>query len=143
MSNLSYAIAKSLLNTVEWTSASNKFRVLLATSAYVPSAAHQYVADVVASEVSGGVNYARKLLGTKTRAANGSNFDYKCVASSWTTLTAAFRYAIVYYDVAGDDSSDATAWLVCALDLGAQSIVASTYTLNYGGASPGAVWQIQ
>ncbi len=138
MSNLTYSIAKSLLNTVEWTSASNKFRVLLVTGTYVPSAAHQYVADVVANEATG-TGYARKLIGTKTRAANGANFDYKAVASSWTLLTSAFRYAIVYQDVAGDDSSDATAWLVCALDLGAQSIVAALFTLNYGGASPGAV----
>jgi hypothetical protein len=99
------------------------------------------VSAVVANETSG-TNYARKLIGTKTRAASGANYLYKAVASSWTTLTADFKWAIVYYDVAGDDSSDATTWLVCALDLGTQSIVASTFALNYGGASPGAVFEV-
>lgn len=140
MANTTYSIAKSLLNTVDWTGAT-KFRVLLAQTAYVPSAAHAHVSDV--TNEATGVGYARKLLATLTRAANGANFDYKAAAAAWTLLTSTFRYAIVYCDVAGDDSSDATAWLVCCLDLGAQSIVAALYTLNFGGANPGAVFSVQ
>ncbi len=140
MSNLTYSIAKANLNTVDWTGAT-KFRVLLATTTYVPSAAHAHVSDVT-NEVAGG-GYVRKLLATLTRAANGANFDYKAVAAVWTALTATFRYAIVYCDVNGSDASDATAWLVCVLDLTTQTIVAGTFTLNFGGASPGAVFQVQ
>jgi hypothetical protein len=142
VSNTVYSIGKGRINQTEWTSAGNKFRVLLAAGTYTPSAAHQFVADVVASEATG-VGYVRKLLATKTRAANGANIDYKAAASAWTLLTSSFRYAIVYCDVAGDDSSDATAELICCLDLGAQSIVAALYTLNYGGANPGAVFSVQ
>ncbi len=140
MSNLTYSIAKANLNTVDWTGAT-KFRVLLATTTYVPSAAHVFVADVTNEVVGGG--YVRKLLATLTRAANGANFDYKAVASVWSALTATFRYAIVYCDVDGADGNDGTAWLVCALDLATQTIVAGNFTLNYGGASPGAVFQAQ
>ncbi len=141
MANLAYSIAKANLNTVDWTGAT-KFRVLLATSSYTPSAAHAHVSDVVASETTG-TGYVRKLLASLTRAANGANFDYKAAAVAWTLLTSNFRYAIVYCDVNGSDGSDSTAWLVCALDLGAQSIVAALFTLNFGGANPGAVFQVQ
>ncbi len=139
MANLTYSIAKANLNTVDWTGAT-KFRVLLATTTYVPSAAHVHVSDV--TNEATGTGYVRKLLATLTRAANGANFDYKAVASVWTGLSSTFRYAIVYCDVDGSDGSDSTAWLVCALDLTTQTIVAGTFTLNYGGASPGAVFQV-
>ncbi len=141
MSNLSYSIAKANLNTVDWTGAT-KFRVLLATSSYTPAASNAHVSDVVANEASG-TGYARKLLASLTRAANGANFDYKAAAAAWTLLTSTFRYAIVYCDVDGSDGSDSTAWLVCCLDLGAQNIVAALYTLNFGGANPGAVFSVQ
>ncbi len=137
MSNLTYSTAKSKLNEVNWATAGNKFRVLLATTTYVPSAAHAFVSDV--TNEATGTGYVRKLLASKDKTANGANFDYRAAAVAWTLLTSTFRYAIVYYDVAGDDSSDSTAWLVCSLDLGSQSIVAALFTLNFGGASPGAV----
>lgn len=141
MSNLVYAVAKANLNTVNWATAGNKFRVLLATSSYVPSASHAHVTDVT-NEASG-VGYARKLFASKARVADGSNYEYQAAAVAWTLLTSTFKWAVVYYDVAGDDSTDGTAWLVCALDLGSQSIVAALYTLNFGGANPGAVFEIQ
>lgn len=140
MANLAYAIAKANLNTVNWATAGNKFRVLLAKTAYVPDAAHAHVSDV--TDEASGVGYVRKLLASKARVASGSNYEYQAAAVAWTLLTSTFRWAIVYYDVAGDDSSDATAWLVCAIDLGSQSIVAALYTLNFAGANPGAVFEI-
>ncbi len=141
MSNLTYTIAKANLNTVDWEGAT-KFRVLLADASYTPDASHEFVSDVAADEATG-VGYARKLLATKTRAVSGDDVNYRAAASSWTLLTSDFRWAIVYCDVDGSDGDDESAWLVCAIDLGAQSIVAALYTLNYGGASPGAVFQVQ
>ncbi len=109
MSNLTYSIAKANINTVDWTGAT-KFRVLLATTTYVPSAAHAHVSDV--TNEATGTGYVRKLLGTLTRAANGANYDYKAVAAAWTTLTSTFRYAIVYCDVQGSDARDRVAGLL-------------------------------
>lgn len=141
MANVAYTIAKGLLNTVDWTDSSKKYRLLLATNSYVPSAAHQHVSDI--TNEATGTGYARKLLGSRTRANDGNNVDYKAAAPNWAAITSAFRYAIVYYDVAGDDSSDSTAWLVCCLDLGGtQTLVAANFTLEFGGTDPGPVFQL-
>ncbi len=139
MANLTYSIAKANLNTVDWTGAT-KFRVLLATTTYVPSAAHAHVSDV--TNEATGTGYVRKLMASLTRAASGANYDYKATALTWSTLSSTFRYAIVYCDVDGSDGNDATAWLVCALDLTTQVVVAANFTLNFGGASPGAVFTV-
>ncbi len=140
MANVAYTIAKANLNTVNWATAGNKFRVLLATNSYVPDAAHQFVSDV--TNEATGTGYVRKLLASKARVVVGDDVEYQAAALAWTLLTSTFRWAIVYYDVQGSDGSDATAWLVCAIDLGAQSIVAALYTLNFGGANPGAVFEV-
>ncbi len=142
MANLVYSVAKANLNTVNWATAGNKFRVLLATAAYTPAASDVFVSNVVADETTG-TGYVRKLLASKARVADGDNYEYQAAAVAWTLLTSDFKWAIVYYDVNGSDASDATAWLVCALDLGSQSIVAALFTLNFGGANPGAVFEIQ
>ncbi len=140
MANLTYTIAKANLNTVDWAGA-GKFRVLLAEDGYVPDAAHEHVDDVT-NEVTG-VGYVRKELTTRTRAISGANVEYKADAPNWNPITSAFRWAIVYFDVAGDDGTDATAWLVCALDLGGeQTFIAADFTLDFGGADPGAVFEI-
>ncbi len=73
---------------------------------------------------------------------SGTAVLYKAPAISYTLLTTTYKYAIVYYDVNGSDGSDATAWLITALDMGSQSIVAALHTINFGGADPGAVFQI-
>lgn len=140
--NLTYTIAKGLINTVDWTDAAKKYRLLLLTSAYTPSAAHQHVSDVVAAEATG-TGYVRKLLGTRTRATVGANVEFKAAAPNWNPITTAFRYAAVYYDVNGSDLSDATAWMVCLLDFGGtQTLVAANFTLEFNGADPGACFEI-
>ena len=141
MSNLAYQIGKGLLNTVDWTDGTKKYRLLLATNSYVPSATHQHVSDI--TNEATGTGYARKLLGSRSRANSGTLVQYKAAAPNWAAITSAFRYAIVYYDVDGSDGDDTTAWLVCCLDLGGtQTFVAANFTLEFGGVDPGPVFEI-
>lgn len=140
MANLTYTIAKGNLNGEDWEGA-GKFRVLLAEDGYVPDAADEFVSDV-ANEASG-VGYGRLELTGRARAVSGANVEYKADAPNWNPITSAFRWAIVYFDVDGSDGDDSSAWLVCALDLGGtQTFVAADFTLDFGGADPGAVFEI-
>ncbi len=140
MSNLVYSIAKGNLNTVDWTGA-GKFRVLLATTTYVPADSHQFVSNV--TNEATGTGYVRKLLAGRVRTAVGANIEYRAASPLWTTITSAFRYAIVYFDVNGSDASDATAWLVCCIDLGGtQTLTAANFVLDFNGVDPGAVFEV-
>jgi hypothetical protein len=140
MANLTYTIAKANLNTVDWEGA-GKFRLMLVEDGYTPDAADEFVADVT-NEASG-VGYARVELTGRARSVAGANVEYQADAPNWNPITSAFRYAVVYFDVDGSDGDDATAWLVCALDLGGtQTFVAADFTLDFGGSDPGAVFEI-
>lgn len=139
MANLTYTSAKANLNTQDWTAGT--FRVLLAESGYTPNAAHVNVSDI--TNEATGVGYARMALTGNDRVIDGNNIDYIADALTWTPITSAFQYIIVYFDVAGDDSDDTTAQLVCALDLGGtQNFTAATFTAEFGGTDPGPVFSV-
>ncbi len=106
------------------------WRVLLVTSSYTPNADHDFVSDVVANEASG-AGYSRKDLTTRTATVDDTNdrVDYTADKVLWATLTAAFKYAIVYKFGSNDGDSELHSWY----DLGAQSLTALPFDIKWNG----------
>lgn len=108
--------AKAFLNKeVDWDS--DNIKVMLLTSGYTPNQdTHDYLEDVIASEVSGtGYTAGGALLTGKTvtydAPTNTVKFDADDVTFSGSTITA--RYAVVYND---SPSTNATKPLIAYYD---------------------------
>lgn len=115
------------------------WRVLLVTSAYVPSPAHTFVADVVASEVSGG-GYARVAVANRAFTIDNvkNEADFTADTTTFASLTASFRYAILYRFGTNDADSELHSYY----DLNAQAIVAAPFDVRWnGGATNGLVFK--
>lgn len=100
----------------------------LHTSAYTPDQdAHDFLNDLT-NEVSGG-NYARQTLGTKSvNLDTASNtLSLRAANSTFANLTATFRYAVVWKDT----GSSATSPLIAFVDLGAQSVSATNFVIDW------------
>jgi len=110
------ALARKKINL-----ASDTLKLLLVTSAYTPSQAHNVLADVlsspspeveaVASPDNGYTTGGETLTGV-TLTQSGSPVRSKLDANdvTWTALTATFRYGILYDDTATD--KDLIAYLI-------------------------------
>lgn len=132
-----YNRAKVQNGSLDWDT--DTFRVMLVTSSYTPNLDHDFVADVVANEVAGG-GYARQTLTGNAIVIDDANdrVDHDADNATWTGLTAAFRYAVVFKLV----TNDADSILVAYLDLGAQSVTAQDFTIKWNaGASAGTVYR--
>ena len=116
---------------LNWSSAT--VRIMLVTSSYTPSIdSHNFVSDVSANEISGG-GYARQTLAGQAVAQDNTNDRANLTATNptWTSLTNTFRYAIMYRFV----TSDSDSWVIAYEDLGAQTITAADFTIDFDGAS--------
>lgn len=123
----------------DWDDGAQTFRVLLVTSSYTPNVDHDFVSDVVANEATG-TGYVRKDVTGRSVTIDDTNdrADHDANNITWTALTSAFRYAIVYRLVTNDADSP----VLCYFDLGAQSVTAQDFTIKWnGGASSGTVFR--
>lgn len=138
MANLTYAKQKIRFTdgTDDWDAGT--WRVLLTTSTYVPSAAHEFVSSVT-NELAGG-GYARQDLTTRTVAANGNNADLKADQTAYTGLTngQTAAWAIVYKFV----TNDADSTLACAIDLTPGIIMTGDVTIKWDNAANGAIMRV-
>lgn len=123
----------------DWTEAS-KWKLLLVTSSYTPNVDHDTVDDADANEATG-TGYSRKTLTGCAHVVDDTNdrVDHNADNVTWTGLTSAFRYAILYYDL---DGNDANTELHSYYDLGAQSLTAQDFSIKWNnGASSGTVFR--
>lgn len=106
------------------------FKVLLVTSSYTPNVDHDFVSDVVANEATG-TGYSRKTIASASITIDDTNdrVDVTAANLSWTGLTSAFRYAILYKEITNDAASPVIAYF----DLGAQSVTATDVNCNWSG----------
>jgi hypothetical protein len=101
----------------------------LHTASYTPDQdAHVFFSDVT-NELSGG-NYARQTLGTKSVNLDTSTntVSLRAANTTFSNLTATFRYAVIWVDTAGASSTDP---LIAFVDLGAQSVSATNFVLDW------------
>ena len=115
------------------------WRIMLVTSSYTPDPDHDFVNDVVANEASGS-GYARQDVVGRSVVINDASdrAEHNADNQTWASLTSTFRYAIIYFSV----TSDADHELQRCIDLGAQSLTAVPFTIQWdGGASSGTVYR--
>jgi hypothetical protein len=134
-----YAIGGSL----NWTA--DTIQVLLVGNGYTPSAAHQYVSDVVGQELST-TGYVRKTLATKSVLNDTGNHraDLKADNLTWTAIGTATTppvaaYAIVFKFI----TNDAASVLLGCIDNPDQALNGGDFTLKWDSqASNGAVLRV-
>lgn len=123
-----------------WNSgADSDFKAMLVKSSYTPAATdlHPNATGLSSNEVSG-AGYVRQNVGTRTRVANGSLYDYGANNPMFTAVSSALvRYVVIYKVV----TSDSDHVLVCCLDLGSGTTYLGDVTpLFNGGATSGTVY---
>ncbi len=116
-----YANAKYLMATdsLGWVNASNTFRAMLVSDSYSYSHAQTYVADVIASEVSGG-NYDRIDVVNRTASLDlaGDRALLDADDLLWSGLTGVIASGVVIYRRIGvDDSTPSDDPLLCFIDI--------------------------
>lgn len=132
--------AKNRILSGGLTWSSDTVRVMLLTSSYTPNIDTQaFVADIVANEVAGG-GYARQSLAGKAVTTDTTNDRAGASATNptFTSLTATFRYAVLFRLV----TNDADSWLIAYEDLGAQSVTAADFTIDFDGATSSDVLRL-
>ncbi len=80
--------------------ATDTLKLMLVSSAYTPDAEHTQIADVSAHEISG-TNYTAggKALSGVTASRSGASAKLDADELTFATLTATFRYGVLYADV--------------------------------------------
>lgn len=112
-------------------------KLALATATYTPNQdTHDFRDDFTAAEVANGSGYT-----TGGVTLSGVTWSYDAASQqvrldfadpSWTfTANVTWRYAILYVDTAGVDSTDP---LIAYLDWGTSQTVSGTYTLTIDAA---------
>ncbi len=111
--------------------------VALFTNAHAPDQTHSYlseeIADMTESSGDGYTHLGSQLLSPTCTVTNHiTKFDAADLAWAASTITA--RYAIIYYNKAGDTDHTAST-LIGYVDFGAdQSSVAGTFTLSWSSS---------
>ena len=104
---------KHLDDDVDWVS--DTIKVVLVSSAYTFSAAHEFFSSITNElTTANGYTAGGATLGTKSRTQTGAVTAYKAAATTWTPgagQTLAARRAIVYKDT----GSAATSPLLCSV----------------------------
>jgi hypothetical protein len=108
------------------------FNCSLHTATYAPNQDTDDFWNDATNEVTG-TNYTTKgvILGSKTNVYDTATDEIRWDAAdaAWTTATiAAIRYAVVWEDTAGVSTTDP---LVSYYDLGAQSVTAANFTVQW------------
>jgi hypothetical protein len=142
LADLTYTNFSQLLGDaqLDWDAGGQIYRVLLATTSYVPDQdAHIFVSSVT-NELSGG-GYVRKDITNRTSVKDNVNNRTNWMADcpTWTTLTGTWRWAIVYKF----GTTDADSPLLRAIDLTAVTSSGGDFLLRWDGqTSNGAVFRI-
>lgn len=111
---------------VDWVG--DTIKVSLHTASYTPDQdVHDFFNDT-SNELSGG-NYAQQTLGTKsvTYTAGTNTIALIAANSTFANLTGTFRYAVIFKDT----GSTATSPLLGFVDLGAQSVSATNFVVDW------------
>jgi len=108
------------------------FNTSLHTATYTPNNDTDDFWNDATNEVTG-TNYTTKgvILGSKTSVYDTATDEWRFDAADavWTTATiASIRYAVVFEDTAGASTTDP---LVAFFDLGAQSVTAANFTVQW------------
>lgn len=122
-------VSATAARRVDWVG--DTVKVALVTSSYTPDPdAHDFWDDVVANEVANGSGYGTDgvTLGTKSISLIGASNKVALIAAdpTWTGLTKAFRYGVCWKDT----GTDSTSPLIAYIDLGAQSLTASDFSID-------------
>jgi len=113
MASLTYTTAKDKLADGLFTWASLDVRAMLLGGSYTADAAHDFVDDVVAHELSA-TGYARQALVASAPAVDGDDVEFPAgdatfpITSSGDTVTGLVLYAHV--------TDDTDSWLICWTD---------------------------
>ena len=107
-------------------------KVLLATSAYTPSATHSKRSDVT-NEITGtGYTAGGATVGSKTVTLVGTQGVFSAANASWATATFTCRYAVLYKARGGASSADE---LIKVYDFGVDQVIAgTTFTIQWATA---------
>jgi hypothetical protein len=136
--NFSHGLSTAVYN---WpTAAGQTYRVLLATTSYVPDQDNHIFVSSVTNELSGG-GYVRKDITNRTASKDNANnrTDWLADCPTWTAITGTWRWAVVYKLV----TNDADSLLIRAIDLTAVTSSGGDYLLRWDGqTSNGAVIRV-
>ena len=122
------ALTSLLAKAVNWSS--DTIKVMLCTSAYVPSqTTHQFKSSVTNEVVGTGYTAGGATLGTKTEVITGQVKALDAADTSWATSTITARTAVVYDDT---PATDATKPLLAYVDFGADVVsTAGTFSIAW------------
>lgn len=110
----------------------NTFKVMLVTSAYTPSAAHDFRDDITNEVIGAGYVTGGETLSTPTVTLDGVTADWDAVDVTWAASTITARGAVIYKNV----GTAATDNLIAYIDFGTDQISSSgnfTIQWNAGG----------
>lgn len=115
---------------VDWVT--DDVRVSLHTTTYVPDQdAHDFFNDATNElTTTGGYTAGGVALGTKSvvYTAGTNIISLRAATSTWSALTATFRYAVIWVNTAGASSTDP---LLGYVDLGAQTIAGVDFSIAW------------
>lgn len=99
------------------------YKVLLLTNAYTYDASDRYVSDLTLASNEHDGTYTRQVLGTRSVsyvANTGAKFD--AADTTFSSVGAGtkgdLRYAVVYRQIGGDDTTPANDELICIVNFG-------------------------
>lgn len=123
---------------LDWAAGLNSdYKCMLVTSSYTPNPDHSHpsASGLASNEITGG-GYARQNMASRTKTVNNTTDTYDHLASNltFTLITGAPKYAIIYKAY----TSDADHLLVCAVDLGSQSLTGQDFIISW---TSGVVFQ--
>jgi hypothetical protein len=129
--------------TFDWDAGGQTYKVLLTTSSYTPSTAHDFANDVT-NELSG-TGYSRQTVANRTVTVDAINHrtDFGADNITWSAINTgtAPKYGVVIKDNGGADSANEIVWII---DLGT---VAATnggpLSIKWNnGVTAGTVWRM-
>jgi hypothetical protein len=112
-------------------------KVMLLSSAYVPNKDHEFIADIVASEmagtgyVGGFAGSGRKTLAGKTWTKDNTLDEVRFDATNPAWSGALFG-TVAYAALVKEDTSDALSPVIAILDVGGVQTAGGTFTLDFG-----------
>ena len=130
MADLIFTSFKDGLGRSSFNLPADTLKCALLTSAYVPSADHAVLADVVAAEAAGtGYTAGGQALTSVTWSVAAGKAALHADDPAWTTVTVTARYALIY---AVKTVAGLTNPLLCLLDFGTvRGVIGGTFTVRF------------
>ena len=130
MADLIFTSFKDGLGRSSFNLSTDTLKCALLTSAYVPSANHAVLADVVAAEATGtGYTAGGQALTGVTWSVAANKAALHAADPAWTTVTVTARYALIY---AVKTVAGLTNPLLCLLDFGTdRGVIGGTFTVRF------------